>query len=269
MKKIQTINYQNLKQLMVLSCLILSWTVVAQTRVTELDAFRTNNTINKMVVDEANEVLYMGGDFTRIEVKTNGVAADLSTADVPLDFPEVEGTVLVSIPDGAGGFFIGGDFSKVGGVNRSDLAHINASGELTSWPGQFNIINSRVNAMVLDNGYLYVGGFFTNAFHSEGYESRRSIVKYDATTGDVEDWYPTGGVVGTVNTLEVIGSELYIGGTFSTVGGTARSNLASVNITTGIVSSWSPSTNGDIYALKRSQLRDGHLCWGIFYVSWG
>ena len=95
MKKIQTINYQNLKQLMVLSCLILSCAVVAQTRVTELDAFRTNNTINKMVVDEANEVLYMGGDFTRIGVKTNGVAADLSTADVSSDFPEVEGTVSV------------------------------------------------------------------------------------------------------------------------------------------------------------------------------
>ena len=157
----------------------------------------------------------------------------------------------------------------MGGVNRSDLAHINASGELTTWPGQFNIINSRVNAMVLDNGYLYVGGFFTTAYHSGGNESRRSIVKYDATTGDVEDWYPTGGVVGTVNALELIGSELYIGGTFSTVGGTARSNLASVNITTGIVSSSAPIYKWRYICFKRSQLRDGHLCWGRFTSAGG
>ncbi|MFY0602099.1 MAG: Ig-like domain-containing protein [Cyclobacteriaceae bacterium] len=242
----------------------------AQTRVTELDAFRTNHAINKMVVDEANDVLYLGGSFTRIGVKRDGVAASLTTADVPADWPEVEGQVNVSISDGNGGFFIGGDFTKVGGENRSDLAHIDASGQLSSWPGQVSGTSSSVSALVLDNGSLYAGGFFTTAFDSQGNESRRSIVKFDASTGDIDSWYPTGGVPSqNVLALEVIGTELYLGGSFNSVGGITRPSLAAVNTSTGAVSSWNPTTNDDVFALKKSASGTSIYVGGFFTSAGG
>ena len=43
------------------------------------------------------------------------------------------GTVNTSASDGAGGWFIGGNFSHVGGLPRYGLAHILADGNVSDW----------------------------------------------------------------------------------------------------------------------------------------
>jgi hypothetical protein len=48
----------------------------------------------------------------------------------------VDGRVLAGVSDGAGGWFIGGDFRSVGGIQRSNLAHVLADKSIGPWdPG--------------------------------------------------------------------------------------------------------------------------------------
>lgn len=68
-----------------------------------------------------------------------------TTGDLNTGFPAVFGMVRAAVPDGAGGVYIGGTFSYVGGVARSNAAHILADGtvdpnwspnlEATGWDG--------------------------------------------------------------------------------------------------------------------------------------
>ncbi|HEY7280209.1 MAG TPA: laminin G, partial [Actinomycetota bacterium] len=97
----------------------------------------------------AHGVLYAGGDFTSIrppgsplgtnEVAVNHIAAfDTSTGN-PVSFaPDIDGNIrsMTVSPDGST-LYVGGTFSHVNGVYRSDAAAFNTStGALTAWnPG--------------------------------------------------------------------------------------------------------------------------------------
>lgn len=62
----------------------------------------------------------------------------------------------------------------------------------------------------------------------------------------------SGGSAGTVRSFAVSGSTLYIGGTFDSVGGEARSNLAAINLNTGTVTSWNPGASDTVNGLALS-----------------
>ena len=69
------------------------------------------------------------------------------------------GSVKAAIPDGDGGWYIGGTFTNVGGVARPGLAHLLTDGTLDAGfvPPQLG----QVRALALDAGRLYVGGVQT------------------------------------------------------------------------------------------------------------
>ncbi|MBL7781808.1 MAG: T9SS type A sorting domain-containing protein [Saprospiraceae bacterium] len=56
--------------------------------------------------------------------------------------------------------------------------------------------------------------------------------------------FPT--VDGTVSTLLVHGNTLYLGGSFTMVGGLPRTNIAAIDIPSKSVTSWAPHLNGDV-----------------------
>jgi len=59
-------------------------------------------------------------------------------------------------------------------------------------------------------------------------------------------------VVGVVYALTQVGGTTYIGGSFASVSGTPRSNVAAVRADGSLDPSWNPSTNGVVYALAAS-----------------
>jgi len=70
---------------------------------------------------DANATRYLGGDFTAFDAIGTGGGAlvDAATASVNRSFPRVlGGDVSASVADGLGGFYIGGDFTLVDGVER-------------------------------------------------------------------------------------------------------------------------------------------------------
>ncbi len=70
----------------------------------------------------------------------------------------INGVVRTAIPDGQGGFFIGGDFTSIGDSSRKYIAQISATGKPTSWKP---ITDSFVNVILKRNDTLFIGGVFT------------------------------------------------------------------------------------------------------------
>ena len=49
--------------------------------------------------------------------------------------------------------------------------------------------------------------------------------------------------------LELSGSNIYIGGLFTNVGGQARNRIAAIDKTTGLATAWDPNSNNSVRAI--------------------
>ena len=150
----------------------------------------TNGTVNAVVTSGATT--YIGGKFTQVGPAT-GPAVGVNSSGSDLGLPRVWGgtaTINAVEGDGSGGFYIGGNFTSVGGVACKNLAHIQSNGSVqSSWcPDP----NSTVNALALSGSTLYVGGAFTKI--GVGEPTRERIAAICATNnceGTVEAGHAT------------------------------------------------------------------------------
>jgi hypothetical protein len=218
------------------------------------DALITNGTIHAMVRD--GNTLYIGGDFQFVGPSVDfGAALNGTTGVVVPSYLKPNGTVYASIPDGSGGWYIGGDFTSVGGQTRNRLARINSDGTLHGWDPRANNI---VRTLALSGSTVYVGGQFTSLSPNGGTSvTRNRLAAVDASTGAViTAWDPRAN--DRVNTLAVSGSTVYVGGQFTSLspnGGTAvtRNRLAAVDAGTGaVITAWDPNASEIVNTLAVS-----------------
>jgi hypothetical protein len=122
------------------------------------------------------DTLFAGGDLTYAGANTGGFA-EVSAADgAPRHrWPRADGMVSSIAHDGAGGWYIAGNFHRVAGVVRNGLAHIRADGTLDAWdPGP----NGTVYKFSLHGSVLYACGSFTVI----GGRTQPWVAALDATT---------------------------------------------------------------------------------------
>jgi trimeric autotransporter adhesin len=231
----------------VLATAATAWTPAAQAlNSIPTETAVTNGTVNAVVPTPS--AIYIGGEFTQVGPLTGpGVGIDSATA-ISTGLPEVSGggqQVRVATSDGSGGFYIGGQFARVGGLDRRNLAHILADGSVdpgfAPTPGL-----GAVGALAVSGSTLYVGGAFTHI----GGKARSNIAALDRTTGAATSWNPS--AENEVDALAVSGSTVYIGGGFTSVGGKARNHIAAIDGTTGAPTSWNPNPQGHVNALAFS-----------------
>jgi len=246
-------------------CLFLIWSQTARGQLVSADLPVTNSQEMNEVVRDGN-TLYVSGAFSYIGPNTgSGVLLDSSSGTYVQAFPKVNGEINASIPDGQGGVYIGGEFTKVGSVFRNYIAHINSdnSVDLTWNPAP----DAMVEAIALRGSRVYFGGYFT---HIGGVE-RNYIAAVDAVTGVLTSWDPL--CDGLVFGIAVSDSIVYFGGNFAHVRGdavaAARLNIAATDTGVGIATSWDPtalSLNAlEPYVVKGLLLADNDT---ILYV-WG
>ncbi len=111
--------------------------------------------------------------------------------------------------------------------------------------------NGRVNAILIQNGVIYLGGKFTEvrpAGSSSGGVTRNHAAALSLATGQVLPWDPN--VNNTVQSIVGSGGTIYLGGSFTKVGNTSHSRLAAVNATSGaVVSSFKPKPDKAVNSL--------------------
>lgn len=155
----------------------------------------TNGTVTAAAVHD--QTLYIGGSFTRVAPAANflgpwfGVSTTTGAALPRL--PVADGAVFAIEPDGAGGHYVGGRFTSIGGIARPGLAHILGDGriDLAFTPSLEPALEStfdlvpvlEVRALARAGGRLLVGGSFRI---TTGGVTRVDLAALDAASGTLE-----------------------------------------------------------------------------------
>ena len=176
----------------------------------------------------------------------------------------------IAIDEKTGIVYLGGEFTKVGDIERNGLAAIGTDGTLQSWNpnvGGINIITtedgeasgSSIYTLAVKGSTIYVGGFFNTI----GGEIRNNLAAI-GTDGAILDWNPNANY--NVNSLVIKGSTIYVGGAFNSIGGKERFGLAAIS-TDDSLQNWNPGVSGEVHALaiKGSTIYTG----GSFYLIGG
>ena len=168
--------------------------------------------------------LYVGGDFTRLGPATgHGVVVDGTTGARDPSLASIDGAVLAVVPDGHGGWYVGGRFTRAGGLLRNGLAHVLPDGTVdSSWDP--DVRDGEVRTLAVQGDLVYAGGTFTLV---NGTLSYPRLARFRATGGGAADRSFRPAPDGTVFALAANGAWLYAGGGFTTVSnGLRRQHLA-------------------------------------------
>jgi hypothetical protein len=184
------------------------------------------------------DTAYVAGELTSLApTLTLAGAIDGSSGQPQPGFPEInDGQVNVAVPDGRGGWFVGGSFQKINGLTKNGLAHILADGTIDSnWettligPANQPSGSFTVWALAVAGPWVYVGGEFAKFGPKGGVPSadRNHIARVGTSTGTVDrGWDPNAD--GTVRSIAVSpdGSRVYYAGDFATVSSAPRGGAA-------------------------------------------
>ncbi|MEQ1832993.1 MAG: hypothetical protein ABL977_08045 [Candidatus Eisenbacteria bacterium] len=200
----------------------------------------TDGTVRSAAVQ--GSTLYLGGQFFAVARFVGGAfpCEANGTGTPPVGFPAVRGVVHAIASDGAGGWYLGGAFSAVGGQPRQNLAHIGPGYALTGWSPD---VDGEVRALLLDGNTLYAGGMFLHAAGSP----RAHLAAFDRHTAALLPWSPAAD--GDVFALARAGTTTFVGGEFTHIGGATRANLAALDHAGAALPAWSADASAAVRAL--------------------
>lgn len=196
--------------------------------------------------------IYVGGLFSSISgIAIKNLAKLYSNGLVDETFnPDVNGSVECLHVLGDGKILVGGNFTKFGTApatehSRDNLARLNTDGSVDTAfrpfvPGTSDI-DFPVYCMAIDNSHLLIGGDFQNI---DG-QPRSRLARVSLVDGALDPTY-TPSVDGVVFDISPWGTTKFlICGEFAMVNGTARSRVASLDLT-GTLDAWNPPAPDDI-----------------------
>lgn len=149
------------------------------------DFWVVDGTIKSILTNESS--IFVGGNFNYIGKPTGcGAIINSYSGEYYKEFPIVNGIIKCGIKDGKGGFYLGGDFTRVGDFDRVRLCHLKSDWSVDE---NFNIpVDDIVNTIALNsNGELFIGGKFLNI----GNEKIAYLAKIILSTGKVDPKFST------------------------------------------------------------------------------
>jgi hypothetical protein len=247
-------------------------------------------TVNALAV--TGSTVYAGGSFTCFGNCPSGTEGVDKWTRNRLAAIHTDGTIQPWNPDVGGIFptvnalavsgstvYAGGVFTQIGcntgcsitggPFTRNYLAAIGTDGSLKSWNPN---ASGPVYALAVSGSTVYAGGSFTCFGNcpsgTEGVDkwTRNSLAAIDIggtcltsyNSSCLKSWDPSAS--NTVSALTVSGSTVYVGGSFTSTGGTGRNRLAAIDIggtcltayMPSCLHSWDPGANNNVNALAMS-----------------
>ena len=204
--------------------------------------WQTDGIVNALVV--TNSTAYLGGDFSYVGPRSGGAGlVDATTGAAQPGFSKLDGTINAVIPDGEGGWYLGGRFTSADNASLKNLVHLLPDRRLDSSfkPSP----NAAVSALALVGPTLWVGGDFTEI---AGIPTG-NLGLLDSSTGQTNGLRLR--VQGAVNAIVPNGDVVYLGGAFGSIV-TYRGNQSTSNARgraaalrpTGDLLDWNPACTG-------------------------
>ncbi len=224
-----------------------------------------NGPVRCITKDTLTNTLYLSGDFSTVNGFNRSGGAFLLTnnGEPRTNFPKIDGTVMSSLPDGKGGWYIGGDFTRVGDKARYDLAQVDSSGQVTDFFEGMKT-DGHIKALCRNNSSLYFGGQFRTVGKSvSGYGDVLSTI----TSGSALNLDGFNGPIYCASSDSAGG--WYVGGIFTLAGGKPRTNLAHIQAD-GSIGDWAPFVSDTVFALAYDKIRELVWAGGAFnyYYKW-
>jgi uncharacterized delta-60 repeat protein len=216
---------------------------------------------------QADGKVLIGGDFTTVNGTARNRIARLN-ADGSLDigFDPSTGAnsrVRVLSQQADGKVLIGGSFSIVNGTVRNHIARLNADGSLDAGfdPGANNTI---VALSQQADGKVLIGGDFITVNGT----ARNHIARLNADGSLDSGFDPGTGANLTVSALsQQADGKVLIGGSFTTVNGTARNRIARLNADGSLDAGFDPGAGASSFVFALSQQVDGKVLIGGLFRS--
>lgn len=209
------------------------------------------------IVSDGQGGWFVGGQFGGIGgVPCANLAHVTAAMTVAADFcPRPNGAVDSLALDGST-LYIGGFFTRAGGVSRRNLAALDAAtGRTSSWGPP--AVDGAVRGIALRNGILYLLGYFSTV----GGKKRFSLAAVEVATSKVTGWDPQapGDQHGdtTTNSIAAGPTAVFVGGRFDEIGGRKRDGLAALDPTSGKATSFVPT--GQPTIVSALAVADGRL----------
>jgi hypothetical protein len=156
-----------------------------------------------LAIGSVGTTWYLGGTFTSVGPSSGSFVLTDSERGTLLSshFPEVSGEVYTIVSDGSGGWFIGGRFETVGGLQRNNIAHLLPDRGID--PYWIANSNGPVYSLKMGSGVLYVGGDFGMVNN----QSRGCLAALNPTTALLLPWNPR---TSRVFEMAVAGDAVYV-----------------------------------------------------------
>ncbi|MBC7383101.1 MAG: T9SS type A sorting domain-containing protein [Bacteroidia bacterium] len=245
--------------------------------------WETDGQVNASV--KINNKLYIGGDFSYVGPTTGSLVAYRNSTGAGISLPfNLSGKVNDIVKDNSGNIYIAGLFSINGNPAQSivkitpnflldasfqfnfnnEISDLAINGTNLYVLGLFSTVNSQLRlsfasinlttnqlssfapnpdgqalSLAVANGNLYVGGLFSIISGA----GRNSFAVYNASNVLQSLNIP---IRGSVKTIIVKDSLLFLGGTFDSIGGIYRKNVGSLNVNTSQVRNWKAHTLGTV-----------------------
>ena len=177
--------------------------------------------------------VYVRGDFSKVGPFTgSGMPIDPATG-ARVVAPAVDGQISVSVADGTGGWYVGGDFETIDGHRYRGLAHVAADG--TADPAFAPKVGGLVSALALEGGTLYVGGLFDEVNGA----TRTNLAAVSTATAALTSFVSSR--PSRVTELLAADSRLYVG---------SQSGVVAVDPASGVLDTgFNPPVSGPVRAL--------------------
>jgi hypothetical protein len=234
-------------------CLVVAVTAVATLAAPTMDSAATGGRFSSLLGARADAV------------QTGPLVALAADSGRIVSFPRVEGpadgfggaSVDAIVGDGHGGWFIGGSFDSVGGVECRGLAHVFSSHQVDSqWCPGLKPRSAFVTAIARRGNELFIGGFLTGV----GDVQRAGMAALDARTGKDDGWnaprlcaygvrdrrFCKDNIETTFDGPDAIvihGGAVYIAGGFLLANDKGRMFYAAFGLRSGKLLPWNPHSN--------------------------
>ncbi len=153
----------------------------------------------------------------------------------------------------------GGTIDLIGGIATESVAalNINTGEAFSNFIMDIESFGDGVHALVLssDNNTLFMGGDFDQVgINGSALQNRTDLASINLINNTLNPWNPGANSPGIETTfaLAVSGNTLYVGGTFSELGGQTRNYLGAVSTITGTTTTWNPNANGTVFTMDIS-----------------
>jgi hypothetical protein len=200
-----------------------------------------NSDVRSMYV--YNNALYIGGFFTSVNSQSRANAAKFYIPGGTLASwsPGITvGTTVSSITAYKNKVYLGGSFLLTVATGQNLCELDTGTAAATSWSDAN--LNGTVSSVAVNNGALYVAGSYTNIASSGiNYLSKFYL---SGSGNTLSSWDVQGDA--QVTSVLPLGSRVFIGGSFSFLGGgTLRAGLACVDSGSAVPDSWDPGVNNN------------------------